>query len=73
MSETHTMPVKDPFVPKQMITKTAVLYQELTGDSSIDPVKHTISHLLPPFTADAISKNNNFLDNPLLKSILKTH
>ncbi|KAF7906839.1 hypothetical protein EAF00_001117 [Botryotinia globosa] len=55
MSETKTAPVKEPIVPTQMMSKTAALYQELTGDFSIDAVKHTISHFLPPFTADAIT------------------
>jgi hypothetical protein len=61
MSETQTDPVKEPFAPKQMMAKTAALYKELAGDSSIDAAKHTIAHLLPPFTADAISKNLEFL------------
>lgn len=62
MSETQTDPVKEPFAPKQMMAKTAALYKELTGDSSIDTAKHTITYLLPPFTADAIGKNLEFLD-----------
>ncbi|KAF7929255.1 uncharacterized protein EAE98_005174 [Botrytis deweyae] len=41
-----------------MMTKTAALYKELTGDSSILAAKHAITHLLSPFTADAISKNS---------------
>ncbi|KAF5877901.1 uncharacterized protein Bfra_000064 [Botrytis fragariae] len=33
MSETQTVSVKKPFVPKQMMAKTATLYKELTSDS----------------------------------------
>ncbi|TGO45978.1 hypothetical protein BCON_0352g00040 [Botryotinia convoluta] len=71
MSETQTVPVKEPFVPKQMMAKTAALYKELTGDSSTDAAKHAITHLLSPFTADAISKNISFLDIPTPKIHIK--
>ncbi|KAF7920229.1 uncharacterized protein EAE97_011570 [Botrytis byssoidea] len=73
MSEAHTMPVKDPFVPKQMMSKTAALYQELTGDSSIDTAAHTITHLLPPFTADAIIHDNGWGTGEDTKAIIESH
>jgi hypothetical protein len=56
MSETQATQLKEPFTPKQLMPKTAELYKELTGDSSVDAAKYTIANLLPPFTADDISK-----------------
>ncbi|TGO07390.1 hypothetical protein BTUL_0284g00050 [Botrytis tulipae] len=73
MSETHTMPIKELFVPKQMISKTMALYKELTGDSSIDAAAHTITHLLPPFTADAIIQDNGCGTGEVTKAIMESH
>ncbi|TGO25873.1 hypothetical protein BPAE_0071g00450 [Botrytis paeoniae] len=73
MSETQTVSVKEPFVPKQMMAKTAALYKELTGDSSIDAAKHAIARLLPPFTADAIIHDNGCGTGEVTKAIMESH
>ncbi|TGO90272.1 hypothetical protein BPOR_0071g00040 [Botrytis porri] len=46
-----------------MMAKTAALSKELTGNSSIDAAKYTITHLLPPFPADAIIQSSPVHDN----------
>ncbi|TEY85742.1 hypothetical protein BOTCAL_0013g00500 [Botryotinia calthae] len=73
MSETQTGLVEEPFIPKQMMAKTAAIYKELTGDSSIDAAKHTITRLLPPFTADAIIHDNGCGTGEVTKAIMESN
>ncbi|KAF7893368.1 uncharacterized protein EAF02_000906 [Botrytis sinoallii] len=69
MSETQTALLKEPFIPKKMMTNTAAFYKELTGDSSIDAAKHAITHLLPRITADAIIHDNGCGTGEVTKAI----
>ncbi|KAF7909165.1 hypothetical protein BELL_0400g00030 [Botrytis elliptica] len=56
-----------------MMTKTAALYKELTGDSSIHAAAHAITHLLPRITADAIIHNNGCVTGEVTKAIMESN
>jgi len=71
MADQTSTPV--PFTPKQMYPKTAALYNELTGNSSIDVAKHIVTKLLPPFTADAVIHDNGCGTGEVTSQIMETN
>ena len=73
MAETPPPLATEPFTPKQMMPKTAELYKELTGDSSVDAAKHTITHLLPPFAAHAIIHDNGCGTGEVTQAIMTSN